>query len=142
MNVAGLFAYVAEGVVSNVSPNVGQLGTLVTITGERLQASGLGVARVTLAGVEAELLTETDTTVTVEVNSGDAKTGDVVLTADTEATVTLAGGFTYATAGVVDTVSPSTGQFGTRVEIAGSNLRYNFEVLVLRWSQSRSPERK
>ena len=51
-------------------PNVGQLDTLVTIAGERLRGSGVGVSHVTvtLAGVKAELLAERDIEVTVEVN--------------------------------------------------------------------------
>ena len=61
-------------------PNVGQLGKLVTIAGERLRGSGVGVSHVTLAGAEAELLAESEIEVTVKVNSGNAKTGDVVLT--------------------------------------------------------------
>ena len=61
-------------------PNVGQLGTLVKIAGERLRGSGVGVSHATLAGVEVELIAERDIEVTVKVNSGNAKTGDVVLT--------------------------------------------------------------
>ena len=55
-------------------------------------SSGAGVSHVTLAGVEAELLAESEIEVTVKVNSGDAKTGDVVLTSSTEATVALVDG--------------------------------------------------
>ena len=43
-------------------------------------SSGVGVSHATLAGVEVELIAERDIEVTVKVNSGNAKTGDVVLT--------------------------------------------------------------
>lgn len=108
--------------------NVGQLGKLGTIAGERLRGSSVGVSHATLAGVEAELLAESDTEVTVEVNSGDDKTGDVVLTASTKATVALVDGshtplLELLTPRIYVSTNPSAGQFRTRTEIAGSNLR-------------------
>jgi hypothetical protein len=54
---------------------------------------------------------------------GDAGTGDVVLTADTAATVTETDGWEYLEDGVVTSVSPANGQRSTTVIIAGERLR-------------------
>ena len=53
---------------------------------------------VTLAGVEAELLTETDTKVEVQAAIGDAAAGHIVLTSDSGALVTLKLGLLIASA--------------------------------------------
>ena len=81
------------------------------------------MATVDLAGERATIVNESDTKVVVIAADGDAGTGDVVLTADSEATVTLADGFEYATKGEISEVSPSWGQVGTRVTIEGTALR-------------------
>jgi len=77
----------------------------------------------TLAGVEAELLTETDTKVEVQAAIGDAAAGHIVLTHDSGALVTLENVWTYSEAGVVDSISPAYGQLNTKVTIFGSALR-------------------
>ena len=57
--------------------------------------------------------------------SGDSNKGsaaDVVLTADTGATITAVKAWTYATPGTINTVAPATGQVGTKIVIAGASL--------------------
>jgi hypothetical protein len=123
VEVDGLWEFRTLGDVEDVSPAIGQVGTLVTITGSSLRGSGGEVATVDLAGERATIVNESDTKVVVIAADGDAGTGDVVLTADSEATVTLADGFEYATKGEISEVSPSWGQVGTRVTIEGTALR-------------------
>ena len=124
VQVSGKFSYVTEGAVVSLSPAVGQLGTKVTISGSSLNGAGNTVVTVTLNGVEATIESQTSTEVVVTTASSDvAGIGDVVLTADTEATVTSSGTWTYAPVGVVNAVEPASGQHDTRVEITGERLR-------------------
>ena len=116
------FAYVQPGNISSVVPNNGQLGTLVGIFGVDFYGGGAAIVSVTLANVPAVLLNESSVAVFVRANASAAATGDVVLTADTGATLTLVDGWTYNEPGVVDSVLPSSGQYGTRVTVRGSRL--------------------
>ena len=117
------FTYTTAGAIATVTPNFGQVGTEVSIAGSALQGSGNNVATVTLAGEAASITSENDTLVVVAAAQGLAKTGDVVLTADSGAVITKSNGFTYRTEGNITGVSPSSGQIGTIVTIAGSALQ-------------------
>ena len=117
------FTYTTAGVIATVTPNFGQVGTEVSIAGSALQGSGSNVATVTLAGEAASITSENDTLVVVAAAQGLAKTGDVVLTSDSGAVITKSNGFTYRTEGDITGVSPSSGQIGTIVTIAGSALQ-------------------
>jgi hypothetical protein len=116
------FTYQPEGRIDSVSPAQGQDGTKVIIEGLNLRAHGKHVVNVTLAGVYASIVAESNTKVAVIAMHGNAQVGDVVLTANTGATVTLVDGFEYAVAGSIDGAEPSSGQYGTRVVISGSAL--------------------
>ncbi|EGD83315.1 hypothetical protein PTSG_03923 [Salpingoeca rosetta] len=118
------FTYVMQGNISLVSPNSGQVQTRVTITGTHLLGNGTSLASVTLAGVAVDSI-EVQTSSMVVVRAGartTAITGDVVLTADTGATVTLENGFSYITPGAITGISPAQGQLGTRITITGTGL--------------------
>jgi len=58
----------------------------------------------------------------VAANSASATTGDVVIVTSTGSTVTRYGGFRYPAPGVINSVSPSFGQAGSRVVISGQRL--------------------
>ena len=120
--------YETPGVIDSVAPNQGQNGTVVTITGTSLQGHGDSVASVDLAGVDAILLSESDTEVVVVATSSGAQLGAVSLHADTGALVTLADSWTYVTLGAVTGVDPVSGQTGTRVTISGTGLRSGAEI--------------
>ena len=51
-----------------------------------------------------------------------AKTGDVVITADTGGTITLQDGWEYLEPGKIESITPDQGQVGTRIVIKGSRL--------------------
>ncbi|EGD78400.1 hypothetical protein PTSG_12890, partial [Salpingoeca rosetta] len=127
---ASLFAYRTEGHIDQVEPSTGQAGTIVTITGLRLRGHGVVVDRVLLGGAEAGVLSESDTAVVVRVPDASAGVVDVVIVADTGATTTSTGGFTFAERGVVATVSPTSGQHGTLVTIRGDRLRGSGSAVV------------
>jgi mucin-19 len=117
------WTYVSEGQIRNVAPSQGQHGSVVTISGANLFGGGNSLQQVTLAGVQATILTQSNTTVTVQANPlGASRLGDVVLLADTGALISLRDGFQYAAPGVVGAVSPPVGQVGTAVTITGSSL--------------------
>ena len=123
VDVAEKWTYINEGIIKQINPAVGQIGTVVAISGERLRGSGSKVVRVALAGAAATIKTESDTSLVVQAVQSKAGRGDVVLTSETEATVTLRDGWTYAEEGVIKDVSPATGQYGTRVTVQGERLR-------------------
>ena len=54
--------------------------------------------------------------------SGDAGVGDVIIEADSGATAVLKNGFTQLADGEIDSVTPDSGQGGTKVVVEGSRL--------------------
>lgn len=120
---ADSFTYVANGEIQDVSPSSGQERSPVTITGERLLGGGDSAETVTLAGLEAEVDSSTATEVVVfAARSATATAGDIVITADSGAIVTASDAWEYIEPGVVDAVTPASGQEGTEVVITGSLL--------------------
>ena len=129
------FTYHPNGFIENLEPTAGVLGSSVFIYGQQLRGYGQSVATVTLDGVAATIVQETNFFVTVTAGSGVAgAAGDVVLTANTGAVITKAAAWTFVDAGVITEVSPSQGIAGTTVTIRGSNLNPGFDT-VLKASQ-------
>ena len=128
------FTYLPEGVIYSVTPNVGQRGTRVVLEGENLLGGGDFVASATLAGVSATVQSNTSERVELEVAANPTGTfpilGDIVLIADTDAIVRRLRGFTLVQPGRITSVSPTVGQFGTRVSITGSNLLQNASLSI------------
>ena len=117
------FTYRSEGLILTVSPTVGQNSTMVTITGQDLFGGGTSVQQAYLAGVEADIVSQTNTVVVVRAGENAVgRTGDVVLISNTNAYVRRIDGWTYIARGVVNMISPPMGQFGTRVTISGERL--------------------
>jgi len=126
LKLADRFMYMPEGVITKVSPKSGQLGTIVTITGNRLLGGGSFIKHAELAGIDAYVISSSNLSVVVEIacNNRDTipTTGDVVLTADTGANVTQLRAWTTVVPAMITAVEPSNGQYGTFVNITGSNL--------------------
>ena len=89
---------------------------------QRMLGGADSIASVSLGGFEADIESQSDTSITIVATSGDSGLSDIVITADSGALVTLVGGFTYLTEGEISLLSPARGQFGTMVSIYGSNL--------------------
>jgi hypothetical protein len=120
--LAASWTYLAAGVLQGVQPTSGQFGTSVTLTGHGLRGGGAHVVGVTLAGVAVSSITsENDVQVVVVAAHSGATTGQVIITSDSGAIV-YGLSFAYGAPGVVSSIVPSSGQFGTLVTIAGSNL--------------------
>merc|ERR1711881_286588 len=110
------------GNITSIAPTTGQSGTLVTIDGEGLYNGASAITSVTLCGVNAQILNESDTSVVVVVSAGPLRelVGDVVLTANSGAEITLTDGFKYLDAPAIFQVSPESGRGGASVTIFGS----------------------
>ena len=117
------FTYLEEGLILSVVPTRGQNGTMVYIEGERLFGGGGSAQTVYLAGVEAAIVD--NTSVSINVTAGEqtnATTGDIVIVSDTGAYVRRINEWTYAQQGVITTISPPQGQYGTTITISGERL--------------------
>lgn len=128
------FTYIPEGVIYSVTPALGQRGTVITLEGDNLLGGGgdLDSAVFTSASPAIELsananpvgntLIELVIPENLEPFPEEGIQVDIILTADTGAIVRRLGGFTLAPPGSITAVSPTSGQFATRVVISGANL--------------------
>ena len=120
-NVGG-WTYLPSGNILDVHPSSGQSGTLVTIIGSNFLQGGSTIISVTLAGMTSAIMFQNSTYLIVEAGPSSAAVGDVVITADSGATVTRLNGWTYVDPGFIQLVQPSSGQLGTVVVITGYHL--------------------
>ena len=120
------FIYLPEGAVIDVTPDRGQQGTVVTVTGHRLLGGGRSIETATLAGLTTRIMNSSNSTVTLEVltnvDSNISIVGDVVLTTDSGAVVRQQRAWTAVAPSMISTIQPATGQLGTIVNISGINL--------------------
>jgi len=116
------WTYLAEGEITSVGPESGQVGTRVTIEGTSLFGGGDALESVTLAGVDVKIISANDSIAIVVIEDPSTGTGSVVLTSNTGAIVSVDDAFTLVDVGKVTVVSPGRGQYGTVVAIHGDNL--------------------
>lgn len=120
---AGGWTYLVAGVITDVTPLVGQEGTRVVLAGTHLHGGGTRTAHVVVAGIPvAAIVRDHDTLVVVELAYGFNVSGLVVLTSDTGAVTTSSVNFSYIVPGEVTSVLPANGREGTRVVIQGTAL--------------------
>ena len=131
-----LFQYLTPGTVSLIDPPMGQVGTVVKITGNDLYRSSEGLRRVFLAGREAEVLMDPPPTTAVITVTAQRPTihgnfsGAVVIESDQGSIIESSTNFTYLSEGMICSVTPSRGQVGTEVLITGENLLGGGSTLV------------
>jgi len=114
-----------------VSPARGQLNTVVTIVGTELFGQGLYLVNVTLAGVAAQIVNQSNTEVIVIASASDGtNVGTVELTSDTGAVVSVSDAWKYVNVGDVTGVSPNNGQLNTLITITGTDLMAGGNGLV------------
>ena len=120
------FTYLQEGYIFEANPSQGQVGTRVIISGERLLGGGTSVSFVSLAGVAAEIdeSNSNDSIVTVTAMSSDSApiSGDIIVVANTGASVRKIGAWSYVEPGDISIIDPPQGQFGTEINIIGIGL--------------------
>jgi hypothetical protein len=120
------WTYAIEGNITSVSPAKGSAGALVTIEGANLRSGSTAINAVTIANVAAEIVSENNTVVVVRAGAiaiSAGGTGDVVLTTADGSIVKQPASFTYITVSDIHSVSPSIGQYGTKVTISGVSLQ-------------------
>jgi len=86
---------------------------------------------VTLAGIDAEIISATDDAVIVRagIDGISGQTGDVVIQTATDVTLTLEDAFEYLPASMIYNVEPAVGHFGTQVVITGVSLLGGAEIV-------------
>ena len=105
--------------ITGLSPNSGTIGSSVTIAGSNFNAQGAGSA-VTFGGIPATSITSwTSNSITVNVPTG-AISGNVVVT-DAGGVTSNGVNFTVVVTPTITSLTPSSGEPGASVSIAGSN---------------------
>ncbi len=119
------FRYLQEGVILSVAPDRGRNNTISLITGENLYGGGSMLLNVTLDGVVASIINQSSSRVFVRAglpSTVSGTTGNIILISNTNSYVTRIDGWTNVPQGTIDSISPPSGQFGTRIIIRGQNL--------------------
>jgi hypothetical protein len=122
VRAAAALEILQEGVIQSVTPPLGEFQTQVTLRGERLLAGGSRLAKASLDGIDADLLFANDTTVHLRINNRVPTSAPFRLEADTQAVVVQSPNFTVVSSGIVFSLTPNSGQVGTRVALTGFNL--------------------
>ena len=122
-----IFTYLQEGFIATLTPTQGQRGTRITLNGVDLRGGGSSVQSATIAGTPADIMSQTNTEVVLMAGENAASLsnqvmGDIVLTADTGAQVTRVSSWTYVRYGNISSVTPTIGQYGTRITLTGTDL--------------------
>lgn len=124
VTASNAWTYSEPSEIQTVSPNHGQYGTKVEITGSSLLGGGSSLALVTLAGVTAsDVQVHSPTFVSFRAGlSAATAPGDITLVSDTGAIVTKLNAWTYDLPSNITSVSPANGQEGTIITIQGNTL--------------------
>ena len=124
LRLRNAFNYIEEeGHISAVTPASGQFGTEVVISGRHLLGGSGGLRVAHLAGVPAAVTSANETVVVLRAGASSVSIcGDVELLGETGARTVLTVSWCYVTPGVIHTVSPLVGQFGTVVVVEGVSL--------------------
>jgi YD repeat-containing protein len=101
--------------INSLSPNVGPVGTSVTVAGSGFGATQ-GTSTVTFNGTSATPTSWTSTTIVVPVPAG-ASSGPVVVSVSGQ----NSNGSTFTVSPKIDSVAPTSGLVGSGVTITGSN---------------------
>ena len=120
-----LWNYVAEAVVSSVTPTQGSYRSKISILGQDLLQGASAVTDVSLAGVNAQVVSFSDTIIVVTAgvpSTSGSLVGAVVVDYDTKAQLRVENGFTYVTQPAISSVEPFAGANATIVKIDGVSL--------------------
>lgn len=119
------FQYQATGNISTVTPAVGTVGTMVTITGTNLLGGGTQAQTMMLNGVLADVIANGNSHMTVRANVDYNITGDpgaVIIISETGSIVMRENAWTYEKLGDITSFTPQSGQQGINVLIGGVSL--------------------
>ena len=122
------FTYLQEGIIFAVTPRQGQNGAQVKIEGQDLFGGGSMPSMVWLAGVAADIDNSSNSSCVIVTaldnpsSNNDTITGDIVLISNTGAHVRRINGWRYIQRGVITSITPASGQYGTTIIINGMRL--------------------
>jgi hypothetical protein len=119
---AGKWSFLSEGNITQVTPALGQFGTVVTLEGTNLLGGGSSLTSVTIVGGLVTIESANSTRVRVVITHNVVGRGDITFVSDSGALITLEDGFETIATGVIEVVSPNRGQYGTIVAIHGTSL--------------------
>ena len=111
------------GSITSFQPMQGQTGTIVTIVGSYLVDGG-NLTRVSLNGLDADILNFSATTITVRARSNASLVGSgpIAVEAATGALLQSSANWTFTPLATISRLSRMSGQRGTQVTIFGMNL--------------------
>ena len=115
-----MWTYLPTGTITGMKPSRGQVGTVVSITGESLLGYGETLESVFIGNVSAAILSISNEKVIAKVSNG-SETGvvRVTLVASSGAVIEADDLFEVREPGLITGLEPSSGQWGTRGEWAG-----------------------
>lgn len=117
------WSFLLPGTIAAVEPGRAVSGADVTIYGQSLLGGGDAIVSVSLAGINATIKRMSDFVTEVTAGLGTkGLPGDVVVTADTGATISLASAFEYIEPGNIVSIIPTRGVAGTLVTLTGTDL--------------------
>jgi len=107
------WTYESSGEIESVSPQFGQAGTLLSITGTNLLSYGSSLSRATVDGIDAVIVDFSDSSVSLRAPSGLIGNTSIELFSDNGASVRGENVFEFREPGSIAQVTPNSGQSGT-----------------------------
>lgn len=119
------WTYLEAGVIEQVEPGYGQIGTRITINGTNLLGYGSNLSQALIGNITATIISNTDTIVVLEAPDIPVLGFvDIVLVSDNGARVSREQAFEYLEKGTITSLNPSSGQIGTR----GKSIHRSFHI--------------
>jgi len=115
--------------ISKIDPPIGQYGSIITVSGTGLLSAGINISLALIGRVPVlRIVSASDSSVVLVVANGNAnntanRSADISLIANTGPACVLANAWMYGSSTQINSVSPSSGQYGTRITIYGVHLR-------------------
>ena len=129
------FTYLLEGEIYSVEPPQGQKDTRVLISGRGLRGGGSDVDYASIAGIPATIVSQSDSMIELIANENKESqsgsvSGNISLVSNTGAEVIRLNAWKYVQTGIVYSLVPDFGQFGTYISITGERLTAGGDNIV------------
>ena len=113
------WTYLEAGIIEQVEPGFGQIGTRITINGTNLLGYGSNLREALIGNANATIISNTDTIVVLDApDISFLGFVDIVLVSDNGARVSREQAFEYRERGIITGLNPSSGQIGTRGKLS------------------------
>ena len=108
------WTYLEAGIIEQVEPGFGQIGTRITITGTNLLGYGSTLDQALIGNATATIISYSDTVVVLDAPDVSVlRSVDIVLVSDNGARVSRDQAFEYRERGIITGLNPFSGQIGT-----------------------------